>query len=191
MLAQILSSLSGPIRPTRTEGIAHARAWIVAYENWDLELMYNLTTSLKDLTYSYLPASAGIPPKSTKEWQSYNRTMKKMIPDLKLEVLDIYECNGCVVAHLVGRATSRSGAPFLQEYVLFIHCRYEYDTSRNESSIKVHKVEEFIDTRVSSTFFAAEKEKTKGKLDGKGSGNVLRPASASAPGDRKHDLSKL
>ncbi|KAF8329511.1 uncharacterized protein EI90DRAFT_1406745 [Cantharellus anzutake] len=151
--------------------------------------MYNLTTSLEDLTYSYLPASAGILPKSMKEWQRYHRSVKEIIPDFKFEVLDIYECNGCVVARLVGRATSRSGAPFLQEYVFFIHCRYEYDTSSNESSIKVHKVEEFIDTRFSSTFFAAEKKKIKGK-----SGKVTRdspPTSVHASGDYKHDLSKL
>ncbi|KAF8329509.1 uncharacterized protein EI90DRAFT_3125269 [Cantharellus anzutake] len=157
MSAQARSSSSGPTHPTRAENIAHARAWIAAYENWDLERIYNLTTSLQDFEYSYLPASAGIPPKSMKEWQRYNRSIKNLIPDLTTEVSDIHESNGCVVAHIVGRATSRSGKPFLQEYVLFIHCRYEYNTYSNERSVKVHEVEEFVGTSFNSAFFAAEK----------------------------------
>ncbi|KAF8329508.1 uncharacterized protein EI90DRAFT_3125268 [Cantharellus anzutake] len=164
--------------PTSVECISHVRVWLAAYENWDLERMYNLATSLGDFEYSYFPASAGIPPKS-----------------LKAEVLKIYECNGCVVTHVVGRATSRFGTPFLQEYVLFHHCRYELDALSSERSIKIHKVEEFVDTHFSRTFFAGEKaeeKEIKNQLQiTNGGSKEPRSTSTSMSAGRRYNTSKL
>jgi len=150
----------------RSPRVDVALAWIAAFTNWDLPAVYSFVTDAPDFAYSYLPASAGISSKTRAEWHVYNCQMKAMLPDFYVEVLNIFESSGPVIAHIVGRATSRTGAPFVQEYIMFIHIRSEIaagapdgDVNKDPQAgaLRLYKVEEFVDSRFASDFFAAER----------------------------------
>lgn len=61
-----------------------ALAWIDAFTNWNLSAIYSFVTQSSDFEYGYLPASAGIAPKSMVDWMIYNKVHKEVLPDFKV-----------------------------------------------------------------------------------------------------------
>lgn len=73
-----------------------ALAWGRAFKNWDLPAIYGLMTKSPDFRYCYLPASAGMAPKSLEEYKAYNRALKRVLPDFKVCWFFILSSHFCV-----------------------------------------------------------------------------------------------
>lgn len=87
----------------------------------------------------------------------------------------------CLQSQVVGRATSRTGAPFHQEYMMIVHIREEYPTSlpsgtppsvrlddssplnisAARAALKVYRAYEFVDTHFCAKFFPEERERAR------------------------------
>ncbi|KZP13635.1 hypothetical protein FIBSPDRAFT_1049321 [Athelia psychrophila] len=142
--------------PTVRTRLELANAWMGTFNHWDLSGMLSYMTEAQDFLYSYMPASLGMAPKSRREFLHYSTFMKNVIPNLEISVISVYDSAssmGPVVAHVEGRAIStRTGALFYQEYMMLIYIRSE------RGQLKIHRVDEFADTRFVHEYFTAEKQ---------------------------------
>jgi len=137
-----------------------ARTWLAAFNTWDLPTLHGTITEAQDFRYGVLPASVGMAPKSRSEWCVYSATVSRLLPDFKIKILDIHDTSepGPVVAHIETKGTPRTGAQFSMECIMFIYIRSE------KGALKLHKVDEFADTRYVDVYFSAERERR--KVDG-------------------------
>jgi len=76
-----------------------ARAWIAAFDTWDLPTLHGLVTEAQDFYYGYLPASLGMAPKSRSEWCNYSTAVSRIFPDFK--VRDVCLCRPFVLHLLI------------------------------------------------------------------------------------------
>ncbi|KAF9513917.1 hypothetical protein BS47DRAFT_1343735 [Hydnum rufescens UP504] len=129
-----------------------------SFKNWDLQRTYTYITDAPDFVYEYLPSSFGLDSKTRSDWETYNDRQKVVLPDFRVDVLDIYDTAGPVIAHIVGRATSLTGAKFEMEYMMLIHIRSEYNAHTGRA-LKIHRVEEWIDSKYAASFFGNEKKR--------------------------------
>ncbi|KZP04460.1 hypothetical protein FIBSPDRAFT_1049303 [Athelia psychrophila] len=142
--------------PTVRTRLDLANAWMSTFNHWDLPSMLGYMTEAQDFNYGYMPASLGMAPKSRREYLHYSSFMKNVIPNLEINIISVHDSagpGGPVVAHVEGRAIStRTGAPFYQEYMMLIYIRSE------RGQLKIHHVDEFADTRFVHEYFTAEKQ---------------------------------
>jgi len=131
---------------------------MASFKDWDLKTIYSCLTDAPDFVYEYLPIAFGMESKTRIEWECYNERQKLVLPDFRVDVLEIYDTAGPVVAHIVGKATSVTGGKFEMEYIMLLHIRFEYD-ARTGGALKIHRVEEWLDSKYAAKFFSDEKKR--------------------------------
>ncbi|KAF8321773.1 hypothetical protein DL93DRAFT_2152318 [Clavulina sp. PMI_390] len=132
--------------------------------------MFACITPSTDFRATYLPARAGPGTMDSATWHHYLSALKRMLPDFWVEVISIHEPgpnSDTVIAHVVGRATSTTGAQFIHEVVTMFYIRpEELSLSQdpqfpvpNKPVYKVYKILEFMDSQLATTFFLEEQER--------------------------------
>lgn len=95
---------------------------------------------------------------------------------------------------MIGRAMSRSGVHYSQEYIIILHIRQEVEaksaipfTAKPKSELKIYRAAEFVDARYNAMFFEDERKRAAAWREQK----QRQEANVRAAPNASHTLTKL
>ncbi|KAH8104840.1 hypothetical protein BXZ70DRAFT_623247 [Cristinia sonorae] len=128
--------------------------WINALiETRDVQDLESAITD--DFAIQVLPKSLGRPQLHKEEYLKYSNSFTfHVVRDFEATIQEVVETADKVVLHASSKATSATGFPYSNEYIIIFHLALQPD-----GQYKVKYLKEFVDSQFSTEFFPAERKR--------------------------------